>query len=311
MAVNEVVPPRPKYGDAAALSGALTQNERIAFAEIPADVYHASEAVSHSMLKKLDASPSKLRWELDHQRPPTPALRVGSAVHTAILEPDLFETLYSVQKKVDRRTKDGKAYVEQWEADNPGKIAISEEEMDTIMRVHARTHDSEWFSQFFRPGVKEASFYAHDPKTRLRVRCRPDNYIVDRRIIVDLKTTDCAQDRVFTHDITKYSYATQAAFYMAVVEWATGEPVEAFVIAAVEKSADCDVNVFYMPKDVLRMAGRQCREWLNMFEYCVRTNTWPGYARKFIEYRPPQWFVERYGRDDVDMEELNGQQQQW
>lgn len=280
------------FTKAADVDAAVRAEGRIAYAEVPAPEYHATQAVSQSTLKKLSESPSKLRWELNNpSRTSSSALTIGSAVHCALLEPDKFEDQFIAMPKVDRRTKEGKARYEEFERIAKGRTILSQDEMDAVVRIHQRASDDDRLGVFFKGGHREMSFFVRDELTGLVLRCRPDQ-IVDTphgQFIVDLKTTDCAKKEVFERDILKYGYLTQAAFYMDTVEAATGRRPDGFVIVAVEKSRDCDYTTWVMPDDVLAYARTEYRALLDTFAGCVTNDVWPGYAREMIEFKLPHW----------------------
>jgi len=315
-----------KFSNVDSVNAFMKEAGLICGADIPAEIYHATQAVSHSMLKTLRQSPAKLRWEMDHPRRTTPAMSLGTAIHCALLEPDLFDRTYSVKREkpkeperpaelaeVTRRSADGKAKIDAWEAtwkpkfdrematwegEREAKQMLSQDDMDTVTRVHARTMDDRFFSQFFSSGEKEKSFFVKDEDTGLTLRCRPDNLVqTDSGLfIVDLKSTDCAQKHAFNSDITKYAYYTQAAFYLHVVERAIGERPAGFVIIAVEKGRDCDMQAFYFDREEVELGTRIFKRDLRTFASCVSTNTWPGYEREFVKYRAPEWLI-REGED--------------
>ena len=74
------------------------------------ETYHARPELSNSMMTKLLKSPAHLKFYLDHpeQREPTPAMILGTQVHTALLEPGEW-TQYARGVEGDRRTKAVKA----------------------------------------------------------------------------------------------------------------------------------------------------------------------------------------------------------
>jgi hypothetical protein len=80
--------------------------------------YHTHPAISKSHLDQVAKSPLHY-WAryLDPNRvvpEPTPAMAIGSAVHTHVLELDQWDARYvSAPDGIDRRTKAGKA---EWEA---------------------------------------------------------------------------------------------------------------------------------------------------------------------------------------------------
>lgn len=312
---------RLKFGDTASVNDHVKKNGVLAYADMPAEVYHSTSAVSHSMLKMLKQSPAKLRWEMDHPRKQSAAFAIGTAIHAALLEPDIFEATYRVKRDkpveperpphladVTRRSAEGKAKLDAWELtwlpkyqedlalwekERANKTMLSQEDMDTVTRVHARTMDDDFFGQFFSSGEKERSFFAKDEQSGLVLRCRPDNLVETKhgQFIIDLKSTDCAQEFIFNGDITKYGYLTQAAFYLMTVEMATGKRPDGFAIIAVEKSRDCDMQAFYFEDEEIELATKMCRQWLTVLARCIAADSWPGYERRFIKYRAPEWLA--------------------
>src|SRR6185369_8534287 len=74
--------------------------------------YHSSNGISRTSLMLLNKSPyhfwyEKLSGEFE-KKEQTPAMNLGSAFHTLLLEPELFDKEFAVMAKVDKRTKDGK-----------------------------------------------------------------------------------------------------------------------------------------------------------------------------------------------------------
>ena len=113
------------------------------------EVYRKSPGVSQSTLKKMALSPAKCLWDMEHPRPPSEAQELGTAIHAALLEPELFNKTYTVRPKFDRRTKVGKEGAERWEADNGDKKGIDQADMDTVNRVAARVFDNDFYARFF------------------------------------------------------------------------------------------------------------------------------------------------------------------
>ena len=53
---------------------------------MPAAQYHATDAVSASLLKQIQRSPAHAMAYLQQQQEPTPAMLFGTAFHTCVLE---------------------------------------------------------------------------------------------------------------------------------------------------------------------------------------------------------------------------------
>ena len=269
----------------------------ICAADIEESVYRSHPAINISSLKSMSSSASKFAWERKFPREPSPAMVLGSAIHAAMLQPDVFDNTYYELPKIDRRTKAGKEKAAEVEAANVGKIGLSTQDMDTVNRLHAKAYDDPWLSQFFNKGLKERSFFRNDAYTGLTLKGKIDNWRQEGNVVIDLKTTDCAAERVFKHDIVKYDYISQAAFYYDMVHHCSGEKPFAFIIVAVEKTKDCDVNVFHLDNDALGVGRAMYRKWLDKYAECVKTGQWPGYDRKFINFSAPNWMLETYGSE--------------
>lgn len=280
----------------------VAKSKKMAFVKIPDTNYHAmTDFISHSMLRGMRSTPSKFMWNMKNPRPASTAQELGTAIHMALLEPERFASHYAIQPKVDRRTKEGKAAAEAWTQQNAGKVALSDYDNDVVEKILARVNLKPKLKQFFEKGQAEASFFAIDEESGLGLRCRTDYFIEGLNVIVDLKTTDCAETRVFLKDITDYGYNTQAAFYMDVVEMATGKRPDAFVIIAAEKSKDCDVQKFTLTQKALEDGRVIYRYWLNTLKQCQAKQEWPGYKDEFIAYNTPQWLVEAIERGDFSI----------
>ena len=71
--------------------------------------YTDIKAMNWSSLKNMDVSAKMFQWRVDHPRPDAAHLSLGTAIHSAILEPNNFDKEYHVRPDgIDLRTKAGK-----------------------------------------------------------------------------------------------------------------------------------------------------------------------------------------------------------
>ena len=87
--------------------------------ELSNDEYHEQEALNKSGLLQLSKSPVHFfEWYNAPNEEPTNAMLVGTALHTAVLEPDKYDQSIIIAPNVDKRTKVGKAewktFQEKW-----------------------------------------------------------------------------------------------------------------------------------------------------------------------------------------------------
>ena len=94
--------------------------------------YHSSPEISKSDLDA--AAKSGVHFLHKKEGPkskPTPAMRIGSAFHALILEPDVFENEFIYKPEIlNARSKDGK----EWKArqEEAGKTVLNEDDKDQL-----------------------------------------------------------------------------------------------------------------------------------------------------------------------------------
>lgn len=262
--------------------------------------YWTLPALNHSSIKYIDESPAKYMWQLKHPRPPSPAQRIGQIIHKALLEPFDFDNVYSIQPKFDKRTKKGRELSENWTKDHIGKLPISEDEFSFAEHLINKVEKDSFYKQFFIGDIKEQVFLAYNDKYKLWTKCKVDNFLVSSNVIVDVKTTDNAQPHHFNVDITKYSYLTQAAWYFDIIASVQGKKPDAFVIIAVEKSRDNDMQAYYFDEYDISLGRKIYEGWLDVYVECRKSGNWHGYKRDFIKYKAPEWLLKKLGETNYE-----------
>jgi hypothetical protein len=266
------------------------------------DDYHASEGISKSGLDLIAQSPLHY-WAkyLDPQREarePTPAMRLGTAIHTAVLEPDRFAKEFRVAPIVDRRTKDGKATWEAFTArcEESGHQVISASDYDICRRITDRVRSHPTAQMLLDTGSAEQSAFWVDEETGVLCKCRPD--WLTRNVILDLKSTTDASPQAFQRSAWSYRYHVQAAWYLDGIAATTGKPRDAFVFAAFEKDQPF-ACAFYYADDAMIEAGRtEYRRLLRVYADCLKSNDWPGYPLTLEPLAPPAWAMAAAANDN-------------
>ena len=244
--------------------------------------YHADPAVSASHLHAVAKSPYHY-WSryLDPKRTPvepTAAMRLGSLVHCAVLEPDDLLQRYSVAP--DRRTKEGKAAVARMAAE--GIEAVSETDMALALSMAGSVRLHPAAAALLAQGKAEQSFWWDDAATGLRCKCRPDWYY--GATVVDLKTTTDASPSGFARSIATFRYHVQASHYLAGLHGA-----ERFVFIAVEKTAPYAVAVYELDAAALTAGDELRQRDMRVIADCQATKEWPGYGDDCQTLSLPSW----------------------
>lgn len=242
------------------------------------EAYHRLKAVSPSQIKVLGRSPlhyfDQFLAEDREKKEPTPAMLMGTALHTAVLEPELWDQTIAVPKQAfDRRSKVGKELAAEFERESAGKIVLAPEDADEVRRMAdaVRKHPAANFL-LDMPGRREASYTWTDPATGLECKTRPDWHSEDRRIVVDVKTCRDASRVEFAKAISNLDYHVQAAWNQGALD------AEQFLTIAVESSRPWAVAVYPASGALIAAGQRRIEQAMELLAECWRTGNWPGYG---------------------------------
>lgn len=259
--------------------------------ELTNEQYHAHPAISRSALSYIARSPRHYwaRYVDPEAKPeaPTPAMQFGTAVHTAVLEPELFVENYDVGPSASKLTKAWKEAAAACEAE--GKSLVTQEEFDLIEGIR----HSLWLHPSARralesPGSNEATYIAKCPVSKLQLKARADR-ITDSGWVVDLKTTQDASAPEFARSVAKFGYHLQAAFYLHVIEAATGKRPKGFLFVAVEKARPFAVQVFRASSLMLEQGTKEMFQHLDTLAHCLKEDQWPSYSDGLVDLDLPAW----------------------
>jgi len=273
------------------------------------DEYHRGPGVSKSHLDAI-ANVSPLHYWQKYINPervraePTPAMIMGSAVHSAVLEPDLFPTEYmtvpddapkratKAQVNAKKPSPDAMASIEWWtdfEKANAGKIILEAEDFATCLAIRDSVHRHPVAAGLLTGGQAEQSFYAIDPETGELIKCRTDYMHDSGAMIVDLKTTDDASPNGFGKSAANFRYPVQVSWYNGVLDAAFGDHPKDWVFLAVEKSPPYAVGIYFMERDLLARAQLAARRDFLRIVDAKRSNNWPDYGYEPTPLALPGW----------------------
>jgi hypothetical protein len=252
--------------------------------------YHAGAGISKSGMDRLAISPEHYRSYLTEPRGETEAMRVGSALHKLVLEPDTFSLEFAVAPEgLDRRKSADKAIYAEFERENAGKTVLAPDEFALAEAMANSIRRRKLPSAAIKSyGEAEVSFYWNDPALGTLCKCRPD-YLRADNYIVDIKTTKDARPASFERSAENYRYYVQAAFYIQGAEAVTGEKVKDFLFIAVEKSPPYAVACYFADESMIQAGNEEVRRCLTLYEECVRTGVWPGLDGIPVRLSRPRW----------------------
>lgn len=260
--------------------------------DLPNEAYHSGPGISNSGLTDLARSPAHYyALHLDPKRPPREAKAgqlEGTLAHCAILEPGEFARRYVVGPNVRRGTK---AW-DEFEAANPGKVAIKQEQFDTAHAQAAAVRALPDVAALLSIGRSEVSAYWVDQATGHLCRCRPDwvhPVNDDSVILLDVKTYSDASPAEFARQVARKRYHVQDAFYSDGFEHASQKRVVGFVFVAVEDKWPFAACACMLDDDGREKGRVEYRRLLELYARCRATGVWPGYSDTVEVISLPSW----------------------
>jgi len=255
------------------------------------DEYRAIDAINHSVLRLFERSPAHAKAEMDNPPEQTKAQLLGRAVHSAVLEPKTFGSLYAVGPGGDRRTKAVKAAWAEFLEANQGKTVLTGDEFSTCTRVSAAVWANPIANRLLSgTGSNEVTLIWKSSGVACKARLDRATRVIDKVVVGDIKTTDDASPAAFARSAAKYRYHTQAAWYLDGIQWITGEHAR-FLLVAVEKVEPFGVAVYELDQLSLEQGRHDCARWLQSYKTCKALDSWPCYAEAITELRLPGWAV--------------------
>lgn len=210
--------------------------------------YHAAPGLSNSSLSRVHQS---INHYIEGFRVETDSMRFGTAVHSAVLQPETWPRDFMCGPDVDRRTKEWKAA--EREAAEKGLMILPPDLYENVERARDAvfSHPADVISHIaYGNGVAESSLFVADPQTGILLKARPDFLVPDERLCLDLKTTKNASPTEFAKSCGTYRYDCQQALYTDVLSWQLGGQWT-FKFIAVESLPPFNVGVYEIhPLDI-------------------------------------------------------------
>jgi hypothetical protein len=248
--------------------------------------YDAIKALNYSGAKiLLSKSPAHYQTWLTEEKKDTPALQMGRLVHLMTLQPEAYAERIAVAPNVDRRTKDGKAAWESFQATlKPGQEAVSQD-IHIEVGIIATAARVALLDLGLKNIETEKSYTGH--LSGADIKGRPDLVGTDANgdlVVVDLKTTTDASP-LFARDVANFRYHLQAAWYLNL----TG--AKKFIIIAQEKELPCANRVYTLDEAAIEEGQRLMQEACLLYAQCVMFNSWPSYPKEVTSLSLPKWAI--------------------
>ncbi len=244
--------------------------------DIPNDIYHADRSCYSSTALKLlhTRTPAHFHHNLNHSRTETPLMFQGTAIHSRLLEPELFVKEYIAALDGNKLTK---AYQE-FKKNATGMKILSRDQMIAVEAIQRNVMAHSTARALIMGGVCERTFIWQDEETGIWLKIRPDclNFDLDSGICLDVKSTDDASPWYFTHTCKSMHYDFSAAMYLEGLRVIFKRDFD-FAFLVVERDAPYQVAVRGAPLEMIERGRRHFRQALRKLRHCLDTDEWPGY----------------------------------
>lgn len=219
-----------------------------------------TEYISYSDIKTILENPFEFLNK--QEEPKSESMLLGSVIHSLILEKDNFFNDFLVMENVDLRTKDGKAkkQVAEVRAKNFNATLIKQSLYDKALEVVNAFENSKAYNMFKCAGLSEASYFGEIEGKKCK--CRPDFYMQNENIILDIKTTakGGAMPDAFIKNIAKHKYYIQAALYTKL----TG--AKDFYFVAIETEAPYMIGIYKLDNISLEFGMNEIRRAFSLID---------------------------------------------
>lgn len=259
--------------------------------------YHADPALKPSLSNSIaqiliDQSPAHA-W-LKHPRlnpncEPEESSRfdLGSATHMMLLEKRVDGIV--IVDAADWRTKAAKEQRDAARANGQFPVLRYQFEKMEAATIAARQFiDTTELAGILETGIIEQTLLWEDGGAYCR--CKPDVLSMDKRIVLDYKSTENAEPEAFIRQIGRMSYDLQAEWYVRGVKDLTGvEPV--FVMLAQEITAPYACSLVALSNAYREVGKVKVSRALAIWSKCVRDNAWPAYSTRIAYAEPTPWQI--------------------
>lgn len=226
--------------------------------------YHKDEAIGSTSVKAMNISPANLYF---NPFKGSKSANIGTAIHAALLEPDVFEREFILNP--DIKTRSSKEYKELVKVCNPDNIFINGEVKTVTRMVESARMNTDFMDYMATKGNSEVSMFATCPITGLRLKCRFDRLSDSLPYPLDVKSCMDATERGFSQAFGKYRYHIQAAFYLYVLKLTTGIELDQFCFFALQNKPPYTNCMYYIGTESLELGYKQMHEALRKIKECI------------------------------------------
>lgn len=280
------------------MSAELVNFSTAMHSRMPVREYRSIAATNITLLKELRRSPLHYLHRRSHAKESN-ALRLGTAAHVAVLEPERFDTQFAIW---GRRASSGNLcprngrHWEEFQRIAAGKEIITSDDAERALQIQAAVRNDVVAMRYLEAG---------DPEVVMTwtIRGRPCKGRADWLTVVDnqwtvvgLKTARDARPLQFGNACARLGYHLQWSWYHDGFQFIKAE-CPRLVEIVVEPEPPYPVVTYTVPDDVIQQGRDEYMVLLEQLERCEASGVWPGPAEGEIPVSLPSWVYE--ANDDL------------
>ena len=232
------------------------------------DVYKQAKGfLNASSLKELLKSPAHFHYYMNNPKAETDSMKFGTAVHTALLEPDEFEKDYTCLKTSslpnpdkDMRNAENKKFKADFLEQHSGKIIFTEAEWNKLNLMTSNARELPLVKELLKKDTFEPEDY--------RSTVFP--------IFMDVKTSKDTSINGFRKEWGNWDYALQIAYYYTYLSKYEKIDPDKIYILAVGNTAPYLSALFHITAQELQYGLDLMDVALNRLKICEDLGYYPG-----------------------------------
>lgn len=258
----------------------------------PRESYSAVQAINPSSLAKglrpdgIDPLAIKNAYEKKFGKS-SDSMDRGTLAHMILLQPERLDVDVAIWG--DDATRRGKAW-DEFQAANAGKLIIRQKDYDFVTAVMRRWEGNPRLKKLVEGLSPETAVFTHEDvwipnqitrdMLKIRVACKGqiDAISVQRKLIVDIKTTEAGIDRRSVHKtIRDFCYREKMAMYRRWAARETGSEPSDWVCYNLFLSLGSDpgMHIAEIDNDALEWGQERMLSSLRSVITCIDRNDWP------------------------------------
>lgn len=259
--------------------------------------YHSDRTAVSSSNLKIIVEKSPKAFLMGHngllRRGESTAFRIGSALHMAILEPELFKKSFVIQPKFSGTGM--MAAKADWRLGiKHDAVILKQEEYDDLQEMINSVLSHQDACNILKDGKTEQSGYFRDVDTGIKCRIRPDFLHFGHMALLDVKTTTDVRASEFMKSIWNYRYDFQMAMYVEGIQLITGKPVQYPLMLAIEKKPPFECAMYLCDEAMMTKGLQDFKLATSRLKECIDNAMFESYQRKIQPISLPHWALKEF-----------------